>query len=87
MREKTFKKAYLIDSQPLYLDGLEGIIKGLYSDITVEKISSLEEFFSNNIKNEHQSLIVLDFLSFGEWAKGYACTLVTINFIDVCAMV
>lgn len=38
MREKTFKKAYLIDSQPLYLDGLEGIIKGLYSDIIVEKI-------------------------------------------------
>lgn len=67
MREKTFKKAYLIDSQPLYLDGLEVIVKGVYSDIVVEKISSVEEFFSSNIRNEHQSLIVLDFLSFGEF--------------------
>jgi DNA-binding NarL/FixJ family response regulator len=66
MREKTFKKAYLIDTQSLYLDGLEGIVKDLYSDIIVEKINSLEDLFSTKLSNEHQSLIVLDFLSFGD---------------------
>lgn len=65
MRRKKFKKAYLIDTQPLYLDGLEDIVKNLYSDVVVEKINSLEDLFSIKVCDEHQTLIVLDFLSFG----------------------
>ncbi|MGH1406611.1 MAG: LuxR C-terminal-related transcriptional regulator [Rhodomicrobiaceae bacterium] len=65
MREKKFKKAYLIDTQPLYLDGLEDIVKNLNSDVFVEKINSLEDLSSIKISDEHQTMIVLDFLSFG----------------------